>query len=102
LPSSAQTASLSTLKVYGIKLISTYQISGTETHPAAKTQSLGLSAYAQLAQVFAEPSGSFTETPNPAPSTGIWPSTGIIPPGRFTVTQNSQHSTGIIPFSSLP
>jgi hypothetical protein len=31
--------------------------SGTETHPAAKTQSLGLPADAQLAQVFAEPSG---------------------------------------------
>jgi hypothetical protein len=29
--------------------------SGTETHPAAKTQSIGLPAYAQLAQVFAEP-----------------------------------------------
>ena len=29
--------------------------SGTETHPAAKTQSIGLPAYAQLSQVFAEP-----------------------------------------------
>jgi len=27
----------------------------TKTHPAAETQSLGLPAYAQLAQVFAEP-----------------------------------------------
>jgi hypothetical protein len=31
------------------------KFSGTETHPAAKTQSLGLPAYALLAQVFAEP-----------------------------------------------
>jgi hypothetical protein len=31
------------------------KFSGTETHPAAETQSIGLPAYAQLAQVFAEP-----------------------------------------------
>ena len=35
------------------------KISGTETHSAAKTKSIGLPAYAQLAQVFAEPSGQF-------------------------------------------
>ena len=75
--------------------------SGTETHPAAKTQSIGLPAYAQLAQVFAEPSGSFTLTLNSAPSTGIRPSTGIIPSVSFTVTQNSQLSTGIIPSRQL-
>jgi hypothetical protein len=75
--------------------------SGTETHPATKTQSLGLPADAQLAQVFAEPSGSFTVTLNSAPSTGIRPSTGIIPSGSFTVTQNSEPSTGIIPSRQL-
>ena len=75
--------------------------SGTETHPAAKTQSIGLPAYAQLAQVFAEPSGSFTVTPNSAPSTGIRPSTGIIPSGSFTVTLDLQPSTGIIPSRQL-
>jgi hypothetical protein len=75
--------------------------SGTETHPAAKTQSIGLPAYAQLAQVFAEPSGSFTVTQNSQPSTGIRPSTGIIPSASFTVTQNSQPSTGIIPSGSF-
>jgi len=75
--------------------------SGIETHPAAKTQSIRLPAYAQLAQVFAEPSGSFTVTPNSTPSTGTCPSTGIIPSGSFTVTQNSQPSTGIIPSSEL-
>jgi hypothetical protein len=75
--------------------------SGTETYPAAKTQSIGLPAYAQLAQVFAEPSGSFTLTPNAAPSTGIRPSTGIIPSSSFTMTQNSQPSTGIIPSGSF-
>ena len=74
---------------------------GTETHPAAKTQSIGLPAYAQLAQVFAEPSGSFTVTRNSQPSTGIRPSTGIIPFGSFSVTQNSQPSTGIIPSRQL-
>ena len=74
---------------------------GTETHPAAKTQSLGLPAYAQLAQVFAEPLNSFTVTPNSAPSFGIRPSTGIIPSGSFNVTQNSQPSTGIIPSRQL-
>jgi hypothetical protein len=62
------------------------KISSNETHPAAKTQSIGLPAYAQLAQVFAEPSGSFTVTPNSAPSTGILPSTGIIPSGSFVWT----------------
>jgi hypothetical protein len=77
------------------------KFSGTETHPAAKTQSIGLPAYAQLAQVFAEPSGSFTVTPNYAPSTGIRPSTGIIPSGSFTVTQNLQPSTRIIPSRQL-
>ena len=73
----------------------------TKTHPAAETQSLGLPAYAQLAQVFAEPSGSFTVTPNSAPSIGIRPSTRIIPSGSFPVTQNSQPSTGIIPSRQL-
>jgi hypothetical protein len=77
------------------------KFSGTETHPAAEIQSIGLPAYAQLAQVFAEPSGSFTVTPNSAPSTGIRPSTGIIPCGSFTVTQNFQPSTGIIPSRQL-
>jgi hypothetical protein len=37
--------------------------SGTETHPAAKTQSIGLPAYAQLAQVFAEPLRLFYRDP---------------------------------------
>jgi hypothetical protein len=77
------------------------EISGAETHPAAKTQSLGLPAYAQLAWVFAEPSGSFIVTPNPAPSIGICPSTGIIPSGSFPVTQNFQPSTGTIPSGSF-
>ena len=31
------------------------KFSGIKTHPAAETQSIGLPAYAQLAQVFAEP-----------------------------------------------
>jgi hypothetical protein len=44
---------------------------------------------------------SFTVTPNYAPSTGIRPSTGIIPSCNFTVTQNSQPSTGIIPSGSF-
>jgi hypothetical protein len=38
-------------------VLNSYQLiksSGTETHPAAETQSNGLPAYAQLAQVFAE------------------------------------------------
>jgi len=77
------------------------KISGTETHPAAKTQSIGLPAYAQLAWVFAEPSAGFTLTPNLAPSIGICPSTGIIPSASFTVTQNSQSSSGIIPSGSF-
>jgi hypothetical protein len=77
------------------------KISGTETHPAAETQSIGLPAYAQLAQVFAEPSVSFTVTPNSVPSTGISPSTGIIPSASFTVTQNSQPRAGIIPSGSF-
>jgi hypothetical protein len=47
---------------------------GTETYPAAKTQSIGLPAYAQLSQVFAEPSGSYTVTQSSQPSTGIIPS----------------------------
>ena len=75
--------------------------SGTETHPAAETESIGLPAYAQLAQVFAEPLNSFTVTPNSAPSIGTCPSTGIIPSGSFTVTQDSQPSTGIIPSGSF-
>jgi hypothetical protein len=77
------------------------KFSGTETHSAAETQSIGLPAYAQLAQVFAEPSGSFTVTPNSAPSIGTCPSTGIIPSASYTVTQNSQPSTGIIPSRQL-
>ena len=77
------------------------KISGTETHPAAKTQSIGLPAYAQLAWVFAEPSAGFTLTPNLAPSIGICPSTVIIPSASFTVTQNSQSSSGIIPSGSF-
>jgi hypothetical protein len=48
--------------------------SGTETYPAAQTQSIGLPAYALLAQVFAEPSGSLTVTHDSQPSTGIIPS----------------------------
>jgi hypothetical protein len=74
---------------------------GTRTDPAAETESIGLPGYAQLSQVFAEPSGSFTVTPNSAPSTGIHPSTGIIPSGSFTVTQDSQPLTGIIPSGQL-
>ena len=38
-----------------LKLFQLIKSCGTETHPAAETQSLGLPAYAQLAQVFAEP-----------------------------------------------
>ena len=39
------------------------KICGTETHTGAKTQSIGLPAYAQLAQVFAEPSGQLYRDP---------------------------------------
>jgi hypothetical protein len=44
---------------------------------------------------------SFTMTPNSAPSTGIRPSTGIIPSGSFILTQSSKPSTGIIPSRQL-
>jgi len=47
------------------------KFSGTETHPAAETQSLGLPAYAQLAWVFADHLAAFTGDPNSAPSTGM-------------------------------
>jgi hypothetical protein len=63
------------------------KFSGTETHPAAETQSIWLPAYAQLAQVFAEPSCSYIVTPNSAPFTGIRPSTGIIPSASFKWTK---------------
>jgi hypothetical protein len=36
---------------------------GTETHPAAETQSIGLPAYAQLSLVFAEPLIQFDRDP---------------------------------------
>jgi hypothetical protein len=75
--------------------------SGTETHPAAKTQSIGLPAYAHLSWFLKSHLDRFTVTPNFAPSTGILPSTGIIPSGSFTVTQNSEPSTGIIPSRQL-
>jgi hypothetical protein len=37
--------------------------SGTETYPAAETQSIGLPAYAQLSLVFAEPFRQFYRDP---------------------------------------
>jgi hypothetical protein len=70
---------------------------GTETHPAAETQSIGLPAYALLSWFLQSHLDSFTVTRDSLPSTGIRPSTRIIPSGSFTVTQNSQPSTGIIP-----
>jgi hypothetical protein len=70
---------------------------GTETHPAAETESIGLSADAQLSWFLQSHLYSFTVTRDLEPSTGIRPSTVIIPSGVFTVTQNSEPSTGIIP-----
>ena len=73
----------------------------TLTDPAAETESIGLPAYTQLSWFLQSHLDSFTVTPNYAPSTGIRPSTGIIPSGSFTVTQNSQPSPGIIPSGSF-
>jgi hypothetical protein len=77
------------------------KICGTETHPAAKTQSIGLPAYAQLSWFLQSHLDSFIVTRDSQPSTGIRPSTWIIPSGSFTMTQNSQPSTGIIPSRQL-
>ena len=74
---------------------------GTRTDPAAETESIGLPAYAQLSWFLQSHLDSFTVTRDSQPSTGIRPSTGIIPSGSFTVTQNSQPSTGIIPSRQL-
>jgi hypothetical protein len=88
------------------------KISGTETYPAAQTQSMGLQhlrksfgvqsrttlSWHKFLQSHLE---SFTETLNSQPSTGIRPSTGIIPSGSFTVTPNSAPSTGILPSTGI-
>jgi hypothetical protein len=60
--------------------------SGTETHPTAEIQSLGLPAYAQLSEFLQSHLDSFTVTRDSQPLTGIRPSTRIIPPGSFVWT----------------
>jgi hypothetical protein len=62
---------------------------------------VGLPAYAQLSWFLQSHLVNFTVTLDSAPSTGIRPSTGIIPSASFTVTQNLQPSTGIIPSRML-
>jgi len=74
---------------------------GTRTDPAAETESIGLPADALLSWFLQSHLDSFTETRDSQPSTGIRPSTRIIPSGSFTVTQNAQPSTGIIPSRQL-
>jgi hypothetical protein len=59
--------------------------SGTETNPAAETQSIGLPAYAQLAQVFAEPLRQFYRDQR-LRAVNRDPSTRIIPSGQLVWT----------------
>ena len=58
---------------------------------------IGLPANAQLSWFLQSHLDSFIVTQNSQPSTGIRPSTGIIPSCSFTVTQDFQLLTGIIP-----
>jgi hypothetical protein len=73
----------------------------TRTDPATETESIGLPADAQLSWFLQSHLDSFSWTKCSRPSTGIRPSTRIIPSGNFTVTQDSQPSTGIIPSRQL-
>ena len=84
-----------------LKLSQLIKSCGTETYPAAKTQSIGLPAYAQLSWFLQSHLDSFILTRDSQPSTGIRPSTGIIPSGSFTVTQDFRPSTGICPSRQL-
>jgi hypothetical protein len=52
---------------------------GTETHPAAETETIGLPADAKLSWFLQSHLDSFILTRDSQPSTGIRPSTGIIP-----------------------
>jgi hypothetical protein len=63
--------------------------SGTETHPAAQTQSIGLPAYAQLSWFLQSHQVSFIVTRDSQPLTGIRPSTGIIPSGQFCLDEKT-------------
>ena len=66
------------------------KFSGTETHPAAKTQSIGLPAYAQLSWFLQSHLDSFTVTPD------LQPSTGIIPSRQFCLdTETFSHLPGL-------
>jgi len=56
------------MRLYSSQLI---KLSGTRTNPAAKTESIGLSAYAQLAAFFAHHLDNFILTQNSQPSPGL-------------------------------
>jgi hypothetical protein len=62
---------------------------------------IGLPADALLSWFLQSHLDSFILTRDSQPSTGIRPSTGIIPSGSFTVTQNSQPSIGTQPSIQL-
>ena len=85
------------------------KISGTDPdsyrdYPAAKTQSLGLPAYAERSWFLQSPLDSFTVTQNTQPSTGIIPSrqhcldteTFSHLPGLLSGPKKSRPSTGIL------
>ena len=84
-----------------VNIISLIKFCGTRTVPAAETESIGLSANAQLSWFLQSHLDSFIVTRDSQPSTGIRPSTWIIPSGSFIVTQDSDPSTGIFPSGSF-
>jgi hypothetical protein len=63
----------------GVKLSQLIEFYGTQTDPAAETESIGLPAYAQLSWFLQSHLDSFTVTRDSEPSTGIRPSTRDYP-----------------------
>jgi hypothetical protein len=61
----------------------------TRTDPAAETESIGQPADAQLSWFLQSHLDSFTVTRDSQPSTGIRPSTRILPSGQFCLDQKA-------------